>query len=165
MMALSKFMIHVENDNVPAQNHLNGHVQHSLNGGTIYSHLFEPFIDEVYMTEGSSILDFGHQDQESLEQFKKKIKDKSIDDIYMHILGLDHFHHLHGFQNLEKEREYLPPAYDILDEVIASIDSNTTLIVYGDHGFNEGGYHGDNTWEERATICFVYTPGREFISE
>jgi hypothetical protein len=37
------------------------------------------------------------------------------------------------------------------------MDQDTVLIVYGDHGMNDGGNHGVETIGEIRTIIFSYT--------
>ena len=46
---------------------------------------------------------------------------------------------------------------DYLFEVRDKMDENTTLIMFGDHGVNSQGFHGNNAFLSKQTYFFVYS--------
>ena len=73
-----------------------------------------------------------------------------------HIIGVDHAGHTYGVNNKEIERK-LNDTEAIVQKIIDKMDQDTVLIVYGDHGMNDGGNHGVETIGEIRTIIFSYT--------
>lgn len=44
----------------------------------------------------------------------------------------------------------------MLEDVIARMDNQTTLIVFGDHGMTQDGNHGGGSELELRTVLFAY---------
>jgi len=48
---------------------------------------------------------------------------------------------------------------DIIEEVIANLDNDTTLVLYGDHGMTNDGNHGGGSQNEIKTVFFAVNKG------
>jgi len=73
-----------------------------------------------------------------------------------HLIGVDHAGHSYSAGHLEIERK-LNDTEAVIKDIISFMDSNTTLIVFGDHGMTDDGNHGGGTANELRTVFFVYS--------
>lgn len=58
-----------------------------------------------------------------------------------HLIGVDHAGHTYGGDNEHIERKLIE-VEEILAKVIASLDNDTIILIYGDHGMTGLGTHG-----------------------
>ena len=75
-----------------------------------------------------------------------------------HLLGIDHAGHTFNANHTEIERKVLE-TQDKIKDVIANMDNDTVLMLYGDHGMTNDGNHGGGTQNEIKTVLFAYTKG------
>jgi len=75
--------------------------------------------------------------------------------IVTHLIGLDHAGHTYGARHPELERKLLD-VEAIVEKIIAKMDDETTLLVFGDHGMTQGGSHGGSSELEMRTVLFAY---------
>lgn len=80
------------------------------------------------------------------------------DIIIAHGLGLDHAGHRFGAEHSETTRK-LRETQQLLEDVVARLDSDTLLVVIGDHGMTDRGDHGGDSWEEVDAALWVYSKG------
>lgn len=58
-----------------------------------------------------------------------------------HIIGVDHAGHTFSASHTEIERK-LNDTEMLIKEIIESMDGDTVLMVFGDHGMTDDGNHG-----------------------
>jgi phosphatidylinositol glycan class O len=58
-----------------------------------------------------------------------------------HIIGVDHAGHTFSASHLEIERK-LNDTERLIKEIIKTMDKETVLLVFGDHGMTDEGNHG-----------------------
>ena len=51
-----------------------------------------------------------------------------------------------------------------LRSVIAKLDNDTLLLVFGDHGMTKTGDHGGDSWDETQAGLFIYSATKSFHS-
>ena len=73
----------------------------------------------------------------------------------IHMIGLDCAAHTFGSRSPEIERKLLETE-SFIEKVIKTMDFDTTLVVFGDHGMTEEGNHGGDTLLEMRTGVFAY---------
>lgn len=73
-----------------------------------------------------------------------------------HVLGVDHAGHSYNSDHREIERK-LNDTEKLIQEIIDSMDNDTTLLVFGDHGMTNEGNHGGASEQELRSILFGYS--------
>jgi phosphatidylinositol glycan class O len=85
-----------------------------------------------------------------------------------HILGVDHAGHTYTANHIEIERKLNDTEQIVLD-MINKMDSDTVLLVFGDHGMTDDGNHGGGTENELKSVLFAYRkkgfPMKEMIEK
>ncbi len=61
-----------------------------------------------------------------------------------HLIGVDHAGHTYAAAHSEIERK-LNETETIINSIIELMDTDTTLLVFGDHGMTDDGNHGGGT--------------------
>ena len=80
----------------------------------------------------------------------------NFDVIVCHMLGVDHAGHTYHANHSEIERKVVETdAY--LKDILAKLDDDTVVLLYGDHGMTNDGNHGGGTENELKTVFFAYT--------
>lgn len=72
-----------------------------------------------------------------------------------HFLGVDHCGHKYGPNHPEMSKK-LEQMNEVLTKVVDSLDSNTLLLVMGDHGMTENGDHGGDELLETDAALFMF---------
>lgn len=70
-------------------------------------------------------------------------------------MGVDHAGHTFTANNKEIERK-LNDTEMLIQKIIDRIDSDTVLLIFGDHGMTDDGNHGGATLQELKSIIFAY---------
>lgn len=130
-----------------------------LLGDDTWVHLY-PFILEKAAGIVKSFHSFNLMDLHTVDNGIKDhiwpiIEENTFDILITHFLGLDHCGHKFGPLHEECGRK-LGEMNDVLKDVIDKMDSDTTLMVFGDHGMTDEGDHGGNTPREVSSALFVY---------
>lgn len=73
-----------------------------------------------------------------------------------HYLGVDHVGHQYGPDHPSMASK-LKQMDDVLREIIAILDSNTLLVVMGDHGMDSKGDHGGESDEEVEAAMWMFS--------
>lgn len=154
----------VDEDNILKQLQDQGYKGLGINGLSLWSVKYKPYFEDLLMVEGGSIMDTFNHDELGFEGFFEKYASEEYDFINYHVAGLDHIHHDQGVNTDDADLKAT-----ILDDhfkhVMETIDTNTTLFIFGDHGCAVNGLHGDNSIEERTSVMFVYAKGQTFLEE
>lgn len=86
--------------------------------------------------------------------------DEEYDLLILHFLGVDHCGHKFGPTHPEMNRKLLE-----MDAVIRnladSLDDNTILIMFSDHGMTEDGDHGGISIKEASGVLFAYAKNKQ----
>lgn len=81
---------------------------------------------------------------------------KPFDLLVCHFLGIDHAGHSFYVTHPELERKITETEQKI-SSVIDSMDNDTILVLYGDHGMTTDGNHGGGTANEIRSALFAYS--------
>lgn len=73
-----------------------------------------------------------------------------------HLIGIDHAGHTFFANHTEIQRKIIESEV-IIEQIIAAMDEDTVLLLYGDHGMTNDGNHGGGTQNELKTVLFAYT--------
>ncbi|GME78348.1 unnamed protein product [[Candida] boidinii] len=73
-----------------------------------------------------------------------------------HFLGVDHCGHRYGPQHFAMKQK-LNQMNKVVQDVIDSLDDDTMLIVFGDHGMDPVGNHGGESVDEIESTIFMYS--------
>ena len=77
-----------------------------------------------------------------------------------HFLGVDHVGHRVGPER-DTMKFKLEQMDQVLRNVVEKLDSDTLLIVMGDHGMDQNGNHGGDSEMETAAALWLYSKGPE----
>ena len=86
---------------------------------------------------------------------------KTWDAIFAHFLGVDHAGHRYGPDH-QATADKLRQMNRVLEEIVASIDDDTLLVVMGDHGMDTKGDHGGESDEEVEAALWMYSKQPQF---
>ncbi|KAJ7261752.1 hypothetical protein B0H12DRAFT_1181365 [Mycena haematopus] len=81
---------------------------------------------------------------------------KSFDFLVGHFLGVDHVGHRLGPDH-PKMKDKLRQMNGILERVVELLDSDTLLVVIGDHGMDRSGDHGGDDAFETSSAMWIYS--------
>lgn len=94
-----------------------------------------------------------------LPRLLNELREKKIELVVAHFLGVDHVGHTYGPHNQHMDRK-LKEMDTILDTTLESLDAMTdqcsVAFIFGDHGMTEDGNHGGGTDEEINAGLFVH---------
>ncbi|RKP15498.1 alkaline-phosphatase-like protein, partial [Piptocephalis cylindrospora] len=76
-----------------------------------------------------------------------------------HFLGVDHCGHRHGPSHPAMAAK-LKQMNTVLTDILASIDNDTIVFIFGDHGMDGKGDHGGDSRSELEAALFIYS-GRD----
>lgn len=128
-------------------------------GDDTWLKLFPPerFFNQYEGTNSFFVNDFTDVDNNVTRHLNDDLFNSKWDGLILHYLGLDHIGHKGG-----PNSKFMKAKQEEMDGIIKklyqqTIDSNTLLVVMGDHGMNEIGNHGGSSMGET-------NPGLLFIS-
>ncbi|KAI9564828.1 hypothetical protein GHT06_008569 [Daphnia sinensis] len=75
-----------------------------------------------------------------------------------HCLGVDHTGHRYGPEHPVMPRK-LKEMNSLIEKIVSSMNSQTLLLVMGDHGMTRSGDHGGDSPDEINAGLFAYSPG------
>lgn len=81
-----------------------------------------------------------------------------------HYLGVDHCGHKYGPMHPEMARK-LGEMNGVIEQIVANMDDDTTLLVIGDHGMSGTGDHGGDTEDEVNALLFAYSKSYGFLDD
>lgn len=128
-------------------------------GDDTWLKLFPPatFFNEFEGTNSFFVNDFTEVDNNVTRHLDDGLLKSHWDGLILHYLGLDHIGHKGGPKSM-----FMPGKQREMDAIIKrlyneTVDSNTLMVVMGDHGMNEVGNHGGSSAGET-------NPGLLFVS-
>lgn len=148
----------IEEDNVVLQLrnagknlvHLGDDTWHSLFPG-----YFDPNLTHAY--ESFDSRDLHTVDNGVIEHLMPLLKSSARwDVVFAHFLGVDHAGHRYGPEH-PAMTEKLNQLDGIIQEVVRLIDSDTLLVVMGDHGMDAKGNHGGESDDEVEAALWLYS--------
>ncbi len=125
-------------------------------GDHIWTPLYGQFFDETVQFQSENTRDLDTLDNGVRTALMNKLNGENDFALCIaHIIGVDSAGHTYNSQNQHIARK-LRDTQSFIQEVISSMDDQTTLIVFGDHGMTEDGNHGGGTELELRTVFFAY---------
>ncbi len=106
--------------------------------------MFGQYFNRSYPFPSFNVRDLDTLDTETFKKMDEEISKGDFDFMIGHVIGIDHAGHTFGANHLETERKLLETEKAI-QRIINKMDSNTVLIVFGDHGMTNEGNHGGGT--------------------
>jgi phosphatidylinositol glycan class O len=118
--------------------------------------MFGRFFDRSYPYPSFNVADLDSLDSNAGNDILTEIKGNDFRLLIGHIIGVDHAGHTFSASHSEIERK-LKDTEQLIQEVIASMNEDTVLLVFGDHGMTNDGNHGGATQEELRSVLFAYS--------
>lgn len=129
-------------------------------GDDTWLKLFPPqqFFNEYEGTNSFFVNDFTEVDNNVTRHLNEDLLKSNWDALILHYLGLDHIGHKGG-----PKSKFMKGKQQEMDNIIKklyqeTVNSNTLLIVMGDHGMNEIGNHGGSSVGETSTGVLFASP-------
>lgn len=138
-------------------------------GDDTWLKLFPPsvFFERFEGTSSFFVSDFTEVDLNVTRHLHTELADNSWDALILHYLGLDHIGHKGGANSV-----FMKPKQAEMDEVLELIyrsrvhsNSDTLLLMLGDHGMNDIGNHGGASAGETSPGLILASPKFASISE
>lgn len=128
--------------------------------------LFDKYIDPKlkYPYESLNVWDLHTIDNgvvEHLMPLLLKENSSQWDVLIGHFLGVDHVGHRYGPDHFTM-KDKLNQMNNVIKDVINKLDSDTLLIVMGDHGMDSTGNHGGDSPDEIESTLFMYSKKKSF---
>lgn len=98
-----------------------------------------------------------------LKNLPGELKKSDWDVLIAHFLGVDHCGHKYGPMHREMSRK-LSEMNAVIEKLSETIDDDTTLLVFGDHGMTTSGDHGGDSNDETEALLFAYSRREPFVS-
>jgi GPI ethanolamine phosphate transferase 3 subunit O len=117
--------------------------------------MFAPYLTRVYPYPSFNVRDLDTLDNEVKKDLLNELALNNFTLLIGHIIGVDHAGHTFSASHSEIERK-LNDSEAIVREVIEKMDSDTVLIVCGDHGMTDDGNHGGASKNELRSALFAY---------
>ncbi|KAL6927495.1 hypothetical protein ACO0SA_003794 [Hanseniaspora valbyensis] len=151
----------IEEDNLIKQLALNNRTI-KFAGDDTWKSLFNPYLhEESEYFESLNVFDLDTVDNGVINYFNRELHNDRKNDwdvLIGHMLGVDHVGHKHGPNHEEMSRKLTQMDDFITDSLLPSIDEDTVLFIFGDHGMDHTGNHGGDSKDELETTLFVYSP-------
>ncbi|CDR44716.1 CYFA0S15e01882g1_1 [Cyberlindnera fabianii] len=124
-------------------------------GDDTWIKLFPGVFDISDGTNSFFVSDFTEVDNNVTRHLDQELSEQNWDCLILHYLGLDHIGHKGG-----PESPFMPVKQKEMDAIVEriyqSLQSDTLLVVLGDHGMNELGNHGGSSaGETSAALLFA----------
>ncbi|XP_069126866.1 GPI ethanolamine phosphate transferase 2-like [Argopecten irradians] len=126
-------------------------------GDDTWIRLFPRHFEDSDGTTSFIVTDYTEVDDNVTRHVSPTLTSGQFDILILHYLGLDHIGHLAG-----PSSPLIPPKLQEMDSIIKDIyhhveqDTNTLIVVCGDHGMSDQGGHGGATPSEtRVPLLFI----------
>lgn len=133
-------------------------------GDSTWTELFPRRFMRQYAFPSFDIFDLDSVDRGINKSLLSEVAKEDWSLLIAHYLGVDHCGHKYGPLHPEMSRK-LNEMNGVIEEIVASMDDQTTLFVIGDHGMTGTGDHGGATDDEVNALLFAYSKSHEFLSE
>ena len=118
--------------------------------------LFPTVFNKSYPYPSFDVWDLDTVDNGVEQHLHDEIKAENWNVLIAHCLGVDHCGHRYGPHHSEMKRKLLQ-MNTIIQQIIASMDNSTILLVMGDHGMTQTGDHGGDSPDEVTAAFFSYS--------
>ncbi|KAK0630711.1 hypothetical protein B0T17DRAFT_486360 [Bombardia bombarda] len=127
---------------------------------SLFPGYFEPNMSKAY--DSFNVWDLHTVDKGVADHIFPLMKRKDEWDIVIaHCLGVDHAGHRYGPDHVEMTKK-LQQMNTFIQDLVATIDEDTVLIVMGDHGMDSKGDHGGESDDEVEAALWMYSPKSVF---
>ncbi|XP_017038698.1 GPI ethanolamine phosphate transferase 3 [Drosophila ficusphila] len=130
-------------------------------GDSTWTDLYPRRFKRSYSYPSFDIFDLDSVDNQILKHLPKELASDDWQVLVAHFLGVDHCGHKHGPLHEEMARK-LSEMNEVIRDVVAAMDNDTTLLVMGDHGMTASGDHGGDTDDEINALLFAYSKQHRF---
>jgi GPI ethanolamine phosphate transferase 3 subunit O len=145
----------INEDNIIDQMVANG-LSVTFLGDNTWNELFPKRFKRNFAYPSFNIHDLDTIDNEILKHLPDELSKNDWDVLIAHFLGIDHCGHKYGPLHPEMSRK-LTEMNEIIEKIVATIDEDTTLLVFGDHGMTFTGDHGGDSNDEVEALLFAYS--------
>lgn len=135
-----------------------------LLGDNTWSQLFPKRFVREYSFPSFDIFDLDSVDQGINKDLHSELKKDDWSLLIAHYLGVDHCGHKHGPNHPEMARK-LGEMNKVIEDIVETMDDDTTLYVIGDHGMTSSGDHGGDSEDEVTAMMFAHTKKSEFLGD
>eukprot|EP00126_Sphaerothecum_destruens_P013939 Sdes_comp23879_c0_seq1m22009 len=130
-------------------------------GDDTWTHLFPNSFYQSYPFDSFNVRDLHSVDQGVIEHLFPLLENHSSNAseweiIIAHFLGVDHCGHTFGPNHPEMAFK-LTQMNSIIERVLSSLQNDTILFIFGDHGMTKDGDHGGDSDAEVQSALFVYS--------
>lgn len=132
-------------------------------GDATWTDLYPKRFLRQYSYPSFDIFDLDTVDTAINQHLPNELKQTDWSMLVAHYLGVDHCGHKFGPMHTEMARK-LNEMNLMIETVIAQMDTDTTLLVIGDHGMTRTGDHGGDTNDEINSMIFAYSKQHRFLS-
>lgn len=126
-------------------------------GDDTWIKLFPGMFDVVDGTASFFVSDYTEVDNNVTRHLDHELGETQLWDVLiLHYLGLDHLGHKGGPDSpfmSEKQKEM----DDIIFSIFNSIDTDSLMVVCGDHGMNDAGNHGGSSSGETSSVMTLFS--------
>ncbi|ODV88010.1 hypothetical protein CANARDRAFT_193846 [[Candida] arabinofermentans NRRL YB-2248] len=153
----------IDEDNLIAQFH-SSKKNVAFVGDDTWTALFSPFLysNLTHPYDSLNVWDLHTVDNGVIEHMMPILKEsKEWDVLVGHMLGVDHCGHRYGPEH-HAMKQKLNQMDTVVQDLINSIDDDTLLIVFGDHGMDSTGNHGGESQDEVESTLFMYSKKKHF---
>lgn len=153
----------IDEDNWLLQLHRNNKTV-AFMGDDTWDALFHQYIDPRlnFPYDSLNVWDLHTVDNGVIEHLFPLLDNGSQWDVLIgHFLGVDHVGHRYG-PNHFSMKEKLNQMNDVIEKVVSQLDSDTLLVVMGDHGMDSTGNHGGDSPDEVEATLFMYSKSAKF---
>lgn len=136
-------------------------------GDDTWTALFDEYIDPKlnFPYDSLNVWDLHTVDNGVIEHlFPLLENEQNWDMLIGHFLGVDHVGHRYGPRHYSM-KEKLNQMNDVISKVVADLDDDTLLIVFGDHGMDYTGNHGGDAPDELESTLFMYSKKQKFFKK
>ncbi|XP_053966273.1 GPI ethanolamine phosphate transferase 3 [Anastrepha ludens] len=131
-------------------------------GDSTWTDLYPRRFRRSYSYPSFDIFDLDTIDNKIKQYLPKELGKEDWKVLIAHFLGVDHCGHKYGPMHEDMARK-LDEMNEVIKSVVSKMDSDTILLVMGDHGMTASGDHGGETEDETNALLFAYTKGHKFI--
>uniref|UniRef100_A0A1A9UR96 GPI ethanolamine phosphate transferase 3, catalytic subunit n=1 Tax=Glossina austeni TaxID=7395 RepID=A0A1A9UR96_GLOAU len=132
-------------------------------GDSTWADLYPRRFLRSYPYPSFDIFDLDTIDRGVQRHLSKEMMQNDWQVLIAHFLGVDHCGHKHGPLHDEMGRK-LNEMNNVIRDIVAQMDNQTTLFVIGDHGMTATGDHGGDTDDETNALLFAYTKRSKFLT-
>lgn len=133
-------------------------------GDSTWTDLFPNRFLREYSFPSFNIFDLDTVDRGINKSLPNELAKRDWSLLVAHYLGVDHCGHKHGPLHSEMSRK-LNEMNSVIEQIVANMADDITLLVIGDHGMSGTGDHGGDTEDEVNALLFAYSKSYGFLDD